>query len=103
VANAALLAAALHLRVPLTGFFLLVPLALFALMLPVSINGIGVRENVWAFFLAPYGVAAAAAVAFAWLDYGLVLLQALIGGAVYALAERRHPQKEARAVSEALP
>ena len=70
-------------------------------MLPVSINAIGVRENVWAFFFAALGVAGAAAagVAFAWLDYGLVVLQALVGGLVYATSrgERSAP------VADALP
>ena len=54
-------------------FFLIVPLALFVMMLPVSINAIGVRENVFAFFFAAFCVASATSVAVAWLDYGLVL------------------------------
>jgi hypothetical protein len=78
------LARALHVPIPLPRFFLIVPLALIVMMLPVSINAIGVRENVWAFFFAAFGVPAALGVAVAWLSYGLVLLQALIGGAVYA-------------------
>ena len=78
------LARALHVPIPLPYFFLIVPLALFVMMLPVSINAIGVRENVWAFFFAAFGVSAALGVAVAWLSYGLVLLQALAGGAVYA-------------------
>jgi glycosyltransferase 2 family protein len=78
------LARALHVPIPLPYFFLIVPLALFVMMLPVSINAIGVRENVWAFFFAAFGVPAALGVAVAWLSYGLVLLQALAGGAVYA-------------------
>jgi uncharacterized membrane protein YbhN (UPF0104 family) len=78
------LAHALHAPIPLPYFFLIVPLALIVMMLPVSINAIGVRENVWAFFFAAFGVPAALGVAVAWLSYGLVLAQALIGGAVYA-------------------
>jgi uncharacterized membrane protein YbhN (UPF0104 family) len=78
------LARALHAPIPLPYFFLIVPLALFVTLLPVSINGIGLRENVWAFFFAAFGVSAALGVAAAWLSYGLVLLQALAGGAVYA-------------------
>ena len=78
------LAHALHAPIPLPYFFLIVPLALIVMMLPVSINAIGVRENVWAFFFAAFGVPAALGVAVAWLSYGLVLLQALIGGAIYA-------------------
>lgn len=78
------LARALHVPIPLPYFFLIVPLALIVMMLPVSINAIGVRENVWAFFFAAFGVPAALGVAVAWLSYGIVLVQALAGGAVYA-------------------
>lgn len=92
VANAWCLARALHVELPPGVFFVLVPIAIFVMMLPVSINAIGVRENVWAFLLAPFGVAGATAVAMAWLDYGLVLLQAAVGGGVYALA-RREPHR----------
>lgn len=84
VLNGYFLARALHVPIPLASFFLIVPLALFVMMLPVSINAIGVRESVWAFFFAAFGVSAAMGVALAWLDYGLVLLQALAGGILYA-------------------
>jgi hypothetical protein len=59
------------------------------MMVPVSINGIGVRENLFVFFLASFGVAEATGLAFAWLDYGLLLLQALAGGLVYAAGRAR--------------
>lgn len=88
VLNGWLLAKALHVPIPLPTFFLIVPLAIFVMMIPVSINAIGVRENVWVFFFAAFGVASAKAVAVAWLDYGLVLIQALIGGAIYAWGKR---------------
>jgi uncharacterized membrane protein YbhN (UPF0104 family) len=88
VLNGWLLARALHAAIPLPFFFLIVPLALFVMMLPVSINAIGVREGVFAFFFAAFGVAGATAVAVAWLDYGLVLLQALVGGAIWAWGRR---------------
>jgi uncharacterized membrane protein YbhN (UPF0104 family) len=84
VLNGWLLAKALHVPISLPYFFLIVPLAVFVMMIPVSINAIGVRESVWAFFFAAFGVASATAVAVAWLDYGLVLIQALVGGAIYA-------------------
>jgi hypothetical protein len=93
VLNGYFLAKAVHVELPLLVYFVLVPLAVFVMMAPVSINAIGVRENVWAFFFAALGVAGAAAagVAVAWLDYGLVVLQAVVGGLVYALSrgERR--------------
>ncbi len=88
VANALCLARALHIQVPPADYFFMVPLALFAMMVPISINGVGVRESVWAFFLVPFGVATSTALAFAWLDYGLILAQAVIGGMVYAFSYR---------------
>jgi uncharacterized protein (TIRG00374 family) len=88
VANALCLARALHIEVPAAYYFFLVPLALFAMMVPVSINGVGVRESVWAFFLVPLGVATSTALAFAWLDYGILLAQAVLGGMVYAFSYR---------------
>jgi uncharacterized membrane protein YbhN (UPF0104 family) len=99
VLNGYCLAKALHVRIPLPYFFLIVPLALFVMMLPVSINAIGVRENVFAFFFAAFGIASATSVAVAWLDYGLVLVQALVGGAVYAWGKR--PAREALPAEEA--
>ncbi|MES1245331.1 MAG: lysylphosphatidylglycerol synthase transmembrane domain-containing protein [Acidobacteriota bacterium] len=89
VLNGWLLAKALHVPIALPDFFVIVPLAVFVMMVPISINAIGVRENVWAFFFAAFGVAASKAVALAWLDYGLVLLQALVGGVCYLLPEER--------------
>lgn len=82
------LSKALHVPIPLPVFFLIVPLAIFVMMIPVSINAIGVRENVWIFFFAAFGVASAKGVAVAWLDYGLVLIHALIGGTIYAWGRR---------------
>jgi len=88
VANAIALTAALHIPVPPGNYFFMVPLALFAMMAPISINGVGVRESVWVFFLTPFGVASSTAVAYAWLDYGMILVQALIGWAVYTFSYR---------------
>jgi len=80
-----LVSAALGLPVPLLSFFLIVPLATFVMMIPISINAIGIRESIFAFFFLPFGVANADAVAFSWLVYGIGILQGLIGGIVYAL------------------
>lgn len=100
VLNGWLLAKALHVPISLPYFFLIVPLAVFVMMVPVSINAIGVREGVLAFFFAAFGVASATAVAVAWLDYGLILLQALVGGAVYAWGRR--PVRPALPAEEAV-
>ena len=100
VLNAWLLANALHVPISLPHFFLIVPLAVFVMMIPVSINAIGVRESVWAFFFTAFGVAGATGVALAWLDYGLVLLQALVGGAIYA-GSHKAPLRGSKPAEEA--
>jgi uncharacterized membrane protein YbhN (UPF0104 family) len=89
VVNSWVLARALRVPIPLADFFLIVPLGLFLMMLPVSINGIGVRESSYAYFFRAFGVAASLGIAVAWLDYGLLLLQAMAGGAVYAIFRGR--------------
>ncbi|HYH46512.1 MAG TPA: lysylphosphatidylglycerol synthase transmembrane domain-containing protein [Thermoanaerobaculia bacterium] len=89
VANAWVMGAALRLPIPLAAWFLFVPLAIFCQMLPVSINGIGVRESVWVFFLGLYDVAPETALAYAWLDYASLLVQAVLGGFVTAFTAQR--------------
>jgi len=99
VLNGWLIAKALHVPIPLPYFFVIVPIAVFVMMIPVSINAIGVRENVWAFFFTAFGVASAKGVAVAWLDYGLVLIHALVGGAIYAWSRRAPAEVVEEAVS----
>jgi uncharacterized membrane protein YbhN (UPF0104 family) len=96
VINGWVMARALHVEIGLAPFFVIVPLAVFITMIPVSINGIGVRENLFVFFFAALGVAEASGLAFAWLEYGLLLLQALAGAMVYAVSgrERRDRRKQ---------
>lgn len=79
-----LMARSLDLPVPFLDYFLIIPAALLILMAPVSINGIGLREGAFVFFLGLYGVGKAEAVAFAWIAYGVLLVQGLLGGIVYA-------------------
>lgn len=79
-----LIAVALELAVPFPSFFLIIPLSLAVMAIPVSINAIGIRENIFAFFFAMFGIATSEALAFAWLAFGLVLIQGLAGGVVYA-------------------
>ena len=76
---------ALEFPIPFNHFFLIIPLSIFIMMLPISINGIGIRESIFAFFFLSYGVSKPEAVAFAWLVYGITILQGVVGGIVYAL------------------
>ena len=79
------LSVSLEFGVPLSAFFLIVPVAIVTMMLPISINGIGVREGIFALLLSAYGVDSEAAIALAWISYGFILLQGLLGGLVFAL------------------
>lgn len=78
-----MLAKALSLDVPYVTFYAIVPLAIFVMMLPISINGIGLRETAFVFLLGVAGVSESMALAFAWLEFGLVLLVGAFGGLVY--------------------
>lgn len=76
---------ALGLSVPFHTFFLIIPLAIIAMMIPASINGIGIRENIFVFFFCPFGISKPEAIAFAWLAYLILLSHGLLGGIIYAL------------------
>jgi len=91
------IAKALHLPIHFGNFFLIIPLAIFVMMIPISVNAIGIREYLFVFFFAPFGVSEPEAIAFAWLAYGMVILQGLLGGMVFALGLGgvRDPQSSA--------
>ncbi len=75
-------ALSLNLRIPLIDFFIIVPIVLLILVLPVSINGIGLRENAYAFMFAGY-IAGEEAVALSWVLLALTLFLGAIGGLFY--------------------
>jgi len=63
--------------------FIIVPILKVVLLFPFVINGIGLRENAFAYFFQAKGTSVAAALALSWLDLGMVLAFALIGGVIY--------------------
>jgi uncharacterized protein (TIRG00374 family) len=81
-------AMALGARAPIVYFFLLVPVVHLVSMLP-SLNGLGIREGAYIYFLSPYvGREVAAAVGVLWL--ALLLLLSFIGGVIYFLRSDYH-------------
>lgn len=80
-----LIAQSLHFEIPFHSFFFFIPLVLFMMMIPVTINGVGIRENAFAYFLGMFGVSTSEALAFAWLTYAFILIQGVLGGIVYML------------------
>jgi len=83
------LARAVGIEVPVESMFLIIPVAVFIMMLPISINAIGVREAVFVFLFALYGINSIQALAFAWIAYSFTLLQGVLGGIVFALRRER--------------
>ena len=80
-----LISEALGLSIPLAKFLVIIPLSIFVQMVPISINGIGIRESFYVFFLTRiYGAPMAASLAFSWIAYGMILLLGILGGAIYA-------------------
>lgn len=64
-----------------------VPLVTLLTLLPVSLNGLGLREGGFVFFLGQLGIPQAQALALSLLVFGLTLLFSLAGG-VCLLFER---------------
>ncbi len=75
-------ALSINLKIPLVDFFVIAPIVLLILILPVSINGIGLRENAYAFMFTGY-ITGEEAVALSWVLLALTLLLGGIGGLFY--------------------
>jgi uncharacterized protein (TIRG00374 family) len=87
-----LISEALGLQIPLVKFLVIIPLATFVQMAPVSINGIGIRESFYVFFLSKiYGAPIAASLAFSWIAYGMVVLLGVLGGIIYMFRKDAPP------------
>ncbi len=83
-----LISLALGMHVSLVKFLFIIPVALFVMMVPISINAIGLRENLYVFFLRPYGASVAQSIAFSWIAYGMILLLGIFGGVLLAFRKR---------------
>lgn len=93
-----LISEALGLSIPFVKFLVIIPLAMFIQMIPISINGIGIRESFYVFFLTTiYGAPIAATLAFSWIAYGMILLLGVLGGVIYAF--RRDKSTKYKAIS----
>ena len=87
-------AQALGLAVPAAAWLVIVPIAIVVMLIPVSINAIGVREAIFVFLLAAYGVSTGEALAFAWLEYAMFLMYGLLGGVVFLLRRPAPPRQQ---------
>ncbi|MFZ5863856.1 MAG: lysylphosphatidylglycerol synthase transmembrane domain-containing protein [Nitrospirota bacterium] len=76
-------AMALGLDMPIAFYFILIPLIAVATMIPVSLNGLGVREGAFVFFMAQVGVPEAQALSLALLWLVVLIASSAIGGLVW--------------------
>lgn len=77
------LAWGIRLPVVSSSFLIWVPLISMAAMVPVTLAGLGLREGAWVVLLAPVGVAAAQAVSFSLLYYGVGLAVGIAGAVLF--------------------
>lgn len=82
---------ALNLDVPFSYTVLFLPILTFVASLPISINGLGVREGGYAFFLGKVGVGATEAVSVGLISLAMLLLSGMWGAVVYAITRRQPP------------
>lgn len=75
-------------NVPLRYFFVFVPISDLLSILPVTVNGIGLREGTYVFFLNRLGVETSFAVMFSFLSTAVVWAVSLIGGGLYVTKDR---------------
>ena len=90
---------ALAVDVPASYCFIVGPLVNVMAAIPVSLNGLGVREGGYVYFLSHVGVPRDSAVAFALSWFAVVMLAGAVGGAVY-LAHRQSARDESQSDHE---
>jgi len=89
-----LISEALGMNIPLVKFLFIIPIALFVMMVPISINAIGLRENLYVFFLVPFGASVAQCIAFSWVAYGMILFLGIFGGVLLSFRKQgKKPQE----------
>lgn len=74
--------------VPWKSYFVIIPLVTVAGMVPISLNGLGIREGAYVYFLAQTGVAAHQALAFAVLWLILITSLNVLGGLGWVFISR---------------
>jgi uncharacterized protein (TIRG00374 family) len=84
-----LIGKALGLILPWYCYFAIIPVSIFVMMVPASINGIGVREQVFIYLFGSFGLTPTEAVSVAWIGFAMVLIQALVGGIVFVFRKNR--------------
>ena len=75
--------------VPFVAFLVVVPLVFCVMILPIGINGLGVRESAFVWFLTQVGMEPATALALSLSSYAVAVVQGVLGGSVHLWREVR--------------
>lgn len=84
-----LIAKSLNIEIPISYYFVFYPLTTIAGFLIPSLNGLGVREGAYIFFLKKVSIGSEQALAFSICWLIILLLTSVIGGLVYMLGDFR--------------
>jgi glycosyltransferase 2 family protein len=87
-----LIAWSLDLTIPWPYFFIFVPVVNTAGMLPISLNGVGVRESGYWYFLSLIGTNGEDAIALGLLSSAITLASGLSGAPVFLFIQQRKPR-----------
>lgn len=79
---------AVGIDIPWGFYFVFTPLVAVAGMVPISLNGLGVREGAYVYFLAQAGVSASQALAFAIVWLVLITFTSILGGIGWIFSTR---------------
>ena len=79
------LSLAFNIEVPLLYFFILIPIVLVLVRLPISLDGFGIQEGTFVYFLGLIGVDGSQAFLLGFVSHLLAILSVLPGGLLYAL------------------
>jgi hypothetical protein len=85
----AVIAVSLHFRVPLAHLAIVVPISFVVQMLPVSVNGFGVREATFAFYLTRLGLPLESAIALSFIGAVLIMVFSMSGAIAYLTRSNR--------------
>lgn len=85
IGRALLVARAMHVDVPVLFFTAIVPIESLLIRLPITVDGFGLREGVFTFFLAKMGVPESLGFAVGFVNHVLFLLAVMPGGVIHFL------------------
>jgi len=77
------IALSIGVKIPIIFFFIFIPISLIITMLPISIGGLGVRENVYAFFFVKAGLSVTQCVSISLIYFGIWAFLGTIAGIMW--------------------